>query len=111
MLKRFIIAFAILALAAAFAGTVPTHGPAYAVTLVQPTVVGGTVLKPGEYRLTLDGNKATLMLGKQAVSADVKVQTQDRKIDTTTLRFEEVAGKQNLREVRLGGTKITLLFE
>lgn len=111
MLRKFVLAFAILALAAAFAGTVPTHGPAYSITIVQPAVVQGSILSAGDYRLTLDGGKATFAKGKTTVTVDVKVETQTSKIDTTALRFVEVAGQQNLKEIRIGGTKIKLFFE
>ena len=111
MLRKFVFAFVILALAAAFAGTVPTHGPSYSITVVQPTVVKGATLAPGDYRVTIDSGKATFAAGKKTVTVDVKVETQETKINTTSLRFEEVAGKQNLREIRIGGTKTKLLFE
>ena len=112
MLRKFVFVFAILALAAAFAGTVPARVPSYSITVVQPAVVHGTTLTPGDYRLTLDNGKATFLQGKQSiVTVDVKVENQSSKIDTTALRFEEHSGQQNLREIRLGGTKLKLIFE
>lgn len=111
MLRKFVVAFAILALAAAFAGTVPTHGPSYSITVVQPTVVKGATLAPGDYRLRLDNGKATFVKGKEAITVDVKVENQAAKIETTSLRFEQVGGQPALKEIRLGGTKTKLLFE
>jgi hypothetical protein len=111
MLRKFVVAFAILALAAAFAGTVPTHGPSYTITLMQSTQLKDATLTPGDYRLTIDNGKATFAQGKKVVTVDVRVENQAAKIDTTSLRFEEVAGKQTLKEIRIGGTKTKLFIE
>lgn len=112
MLRKFVLAFTILALAAAFAGTVPTHGPTYTITVLQATVVKGATLAPGEYRLKLDNGKAIFTLaGKPVATVDVKVENQAGKIETTSLRFDQVAGQQNLKEIRIGGTRTKLLFE
>ena len=58
MLKKFVLAFAILALAVASAAT-------YRVTLVQPSVVKGNELKAGDYRLNVQNDKVTIVNGKQ----------------------------------------------
>ena len=101
MLKRFALAFAILALAVATAGTVPgTHS--YTITLVQPAVVNGTQLKPGEYRLHLDVTKVTLTQGKQTIEMPAaKVENVKKKFDSTAIRY--VGDK--IAEIRVGGTK------
>jgi len=45
--RSFFVAFAILALALATAGTIPTPGSSYQITLSQPSVVNGVDLKAG----------------------------------------------------------------
>ena len=105
MLRKFVLAFAILALAAAFAGTVPS-AHSYRITLAQPTVVNGTQLKAGEYRLTVDTSKITLELGKTVLQAPAKVETVEKKFDDTVLRLEG----NNLAEIRLGGTKTKVIL-
>jgi hypothetical protein len=105
MLNKFLVAFAILALAAAFAGTVPSvHS--YRITLAQPTMVNGTELKPGEYKLTVDAAKITLVKGKESVESNVKIETADKKFDDTALRFSGNV----LAEIRLGGTKTRIVL-
>ncbi len=105
MLKRFVLAFAILALAAAFAGTVPSvHS--YRITLVQPAVVNGTELKPGEYRLTVDTSKITMVMGKATVEAPARVEAVEKKYETTAIRY---TGKI-ISEIRLGGTKTRIVI-
>lgn len=104
MLKKFVLAFAILAVAIASAGTVP-GSRTYTINLIQPAVVNGTELKAGEYRLTVDTTKVTLTKGKQVVDVPAKVETVDAKFDTTAIRF---AGT-NLAEIRVGGTKTRIV--
>ena len=105
MFKKFMLAFLVLALAAAFAGTVPSvHS--YRITLVQSAVVNGTELKPGEYKLSVDTAKITLVNGKESVESPAKLESVDQKYDTTAIRY---TGK-TIAEIRLGGTKIKILL-
>jgi hypothetical protein len=110
MVKNLVVLFAILALAAAFAGTVPVPGGNYRITLTQPSVVKGIELKPGDYRLNLSADKITIDNGKQSVESVVKVETVERKFDSTSIRYNTDAGKQTIVEIRLGGTKTKLSF-
>lgn len=106
MLKRFILAFAILAIALATAGTVPgSH--AYTITIIQPTVVNGTQLKPGEYRLLVDVTKVQLKKGKDLIELpNAKVETGEQKFDTTALRYMG----DKIAEIRIGGTKTRVVI-
>jgi hypothetical protein len=110
MLKKFVLAFAILALAAAFAGTIPAHGPSCWITLFQASVVQGTPLAAGEYHVTVIGNKATFVKDRLSVTVDVKVANEAQKFDSTTIRFVEQAGNQTITEIGIGGSKTRLLF-
>ncbi len=111
MLRKFVLAFAILALAAAFAGTVPAHGPACWITLLGPSVVQGTPLAAGDYRVTVNGDKATFARGKLSFTVDVKIEFEGQKFDSTAIRFVDFAGKPNITEIRIGGSKTKLLFQ
>ena len=104
MIKRFVLAFAILGLAAASAAN-------YRVTLSQPSTVEGKQLKAGDYRLNVENSKLTIVNGKESVEVAVKVQTGATKFDTTAIRYTGTGDKVSIREIRLGGTKTTLLFE
>jgi hypothetical protein len=103
MTKRVIFAFLVLALAVASAKT-------YTVTLFQPAVLAGTELKPGEYQLDLNDTKVVIKNGKVKVESAVKVETADSKFNTTTVRFANGDGKLRIQEIRLGGTKLKLVF-
>jgi hypothetical protein len=104
-MKRFVLAFIILALALATAGTVPA-AHSYTITLAQAATVNGTPLAPGDYRLTVSPAKVTLSQGKLNIDLQAKVETADKKFDDTAVRY--VSGK--LAEIRLGGTKIRVLL-
>ena len=78
----------------------------YNVKLIQPSVVKGTQLKPGDYRVTVENDKATFVKGKETVEAQVKVESADTKFQATSVRY---AGEA-ISEIRLGGTKTRLVF-
>lgn len=104
MTKRFLFVFAMFALAVASAKT-------YSVTLFQPSVVAGTELKAGEYRLDLQDTKVVLKGGKQSVESAVKVEKSDSKFSSTTVRYATGDGKRKVQEIRLGGTNLRLVFD
>ena len=104
MLKRFVLAFAILGLAVASAAN-------YRVTLSQASSVKGKQLKAGEYRLNVENSTLTIVNGKESVEVAVKVQTGETKFDSTAVRYAGSGDKMSIKEIRLGGTKTTLLFE
>ena len=105
MFKRILLAFAILAVAVATAGTAPgSH--TYTINLMQPAVVNGSQLKPGECRLTVDVTKVTLVQGQLTVDVPAaKVETMEKKYDSTAIRYNG----SNLAEIRVGGTKTRIL--
>jgi hypothetical protein len=103
MLKRFVLAFAILGLAVANAAT-------YKVTLSQPSKVEGKQLKAGEYRLNVEASKLTIVSGKESVEVPVKIQNGETKFDSTAVRYTGTGDKVSIKEIRLGGTKTTLVF-
>jgi len=110
MFKKLVLAFAILALALATAGTVPAGGGSYKITLLQPSVVKGNALKAGDYRLNVGTEKVTIVSGKFSVEVPVTIENGDKKFDTTAIRYTDDAGKATISEIRIGGTKTKLLF-
>jgi hypothetical protein len=110
MLQKFLAAFAILALALAFAGGVPGPGSSFRVILAQPSVVKGTDLKPGEYRVSLGAEKVTFTSGSTVVDASAKIETGDQKFTATSVRYTTEAGKAIISEIRIGGTATRLVF-
>ena len=103
MLKKFVLVFAVLALAVASAAT-------YKVTIFQPSVVKGNELKAGDYRLNVQNDKVTMVNGKQSVEIPVKIETVAQTYDSTAVRYSDQGGKTTISEIRLGGTKTKLVF-
>ena len=82
----------------------------YSVTLFQPSMVSGTELKAGEYKLTIDGDKATITKGKEKVEAAVKMESTENKFSATSVRYSDQGGKMKIQEIRLGGTTTKVVF-
>ena len=103
MTKKLLLCLTTLALATASAAS-------YRVTLFEPSVIGGTELKPGEYKLDHVDSKVVVSRGKQRVEAQVKVETNGVKFSSTSVRYSNGDGKNRVQEIRLGGTHIRLVF-
>jgi hypothetical protein len=108
MFKKIVLILAIFALAAS-AGSIPAKVTTFTVNLVQTATVQGQELKAGEYRLTLNGDKLTMMKGKQSVEVPVKVETVETKFDNTAVRYSGTE-KMQISEIRVGGTKTRIVF-
>jgi hypothetical protein len=105
MTRKILLSFTTLALAVASAAS------SYKITLFQPSIVAGTELKAGEYKLTLKDQKAVITSGKTSVEASVKAETAENKFRSTTVRYQNGDGKYRVQEIHLGGTNTKLVFE
>lgn len=105
MTKKVLLSFATFAIAVASAAS------SHRITLFQPTTVGNTELKAGDYKLTIQDNKAVISQGKTSVEAAVKTESADTKFSSTTVRFRNGDGKYRVQEIRLGGTNTRVVFE
>lgn len=103
MTKKVLFVFLALAISVACAKT-------YTVTLFQPSVVAGTELKPGEYRLELSDNTVVLKNSKHSVETKVTVENADSKFGATVVRYSGGEDNPKIQEIRLGGTKLKLVF-
>jgi hypothetical protein len=83
----------------------------YTVSLTKANMLGTTELKPGDYKIEVDGDKAVLRQGKTQTESPVKVEESDTKYDNNVVRYVNSAdGKLHIREIRLGGTRTKLVF-
>jgi hypothetical protein len=103
MKRRILFSFAVAGLAIASARS-------YTVNLFQPAMVGNTQLKPGEYRVEVVDQKAVFRNGKIESQTPVKVEDNDSKYGSTTVRFSNGDGKMHVQEIHIGGTKTKLVF-
>jgi hypothetical protein len=102
-MKKMALLLVTLALSAASAKT-------FDVTLYQPSVVAGSELQPGAYKLDLNGTRMVLRNGGTSVACDVKVEINERKYTSGSVRYEQNSGKSIVREIRLRGTDMKLML-
>ena len=81
----------------------------YRITLFQPSVLSGTVLKPGDYNLDLTGEKVVIRQGKVAAEASVKQEVNGERFSATSVRYAVRDGRNHVLEIRLGGTNTKLI--
>ena len=97
-------------------------GPVYHVKLTEPSVINGSTLKPGDYRVEVNNDTATIREGRHVFEAPVKVETSPTKFDTTAVLYHRAdatpsAGAKpgeelmQVESIRIGGTHISLNFE
>ena len=105
MFKKVLITFATLAVAVASAATT------YKVKLVEPTMVSGTMLKAGDYKVEVLDNKAVFTTGKTTKEAKVKVESAEQKFNSTSFRYDKSTdGSLRLQELKIGGSNTKLVF-
>jgi hypothetical protein len=79
----------------------------YDVTLGQPTWVGSTQLKPGTYKLVVQGSTAVFSSGKKTLAeVPATVEKNDSKVSSTEVETSD----SKIVEIRLGGTHSKLVF-
>jgi hypothetical protein len=82
----------------------------YHFTLQEPANFNGTSLQPGDYKIQLAGDKATLKVGKNVVEAPAKLETAERKYATTTISFNSTGPGKSITEIHVGGTKTRIII-
>ncbi|SRR6266702_2603191 len=93
------------------AGLAVASARSYTVNLFETAMVGATELKPGEYKIEVNDQKAVIRSGKVRTESNVKVEEGDTKFANTVVRYGKSAdGKALIQEIRIGGTKTRLLF-
>jgi hypothetical protein len=102
-MKLFILSFASLAVLASAA-------PAYKITLAEPAVIAGSAVQAGDYRIVVNGDKATLTSGKTTLEVPVKVETAKQKFQFTSVESRTEAGKKIVDDIQVGGTSTILVF-
>jgi hypothetical protein len=89
---------------------VASAAPAYKVTLTESAIVAGSVVKPGDYKIVVNGDKATLTSGIIRLEVPVKVETGSEKFQYTQVECRTESGKNLLDDIRVGGTTTKLVF-
>ena len=84
--------------------------PVYKVTINEDAVVGGSAIKAGDYRIEVNGDKATLKAGKTSIEVPVKIENSNEKFQYTSVECVTNGGKTVLEDIRVGGTSTKLVF-
>ena len=105
MKKNILLAIGVAGLAVAGASA-----KTYSVTFYEPAIVGNMTLKPGDYKVDVNDQKAVLRNGKVRCEAPVKVEDSGTKYSATSVRFSNGDGKMHLQEIHVGGSKTKLVF-
>lgn len=85
----------------------------YEISLTEPARLGSAQLQPGAYRIHLEGAKAVFSNedSRQTVEAAVVVHNgQDKYGDTAITFTKSKAGEEQISEIKLHGTRMTLDF-
>lgn len=104
MIKKFLLTLTVIA------GSTMAYAKSYNVTLFQPTLVGSTDLKPGDYKIEVTDEKVVLKGVKSSVEAAAKVETAGEKFAATSVRYRAEDGKYRIQEIRIGGTTTKIVF-
>ena len=84
----------------------------YDISFSSTTKVGTVQLKAGDYRLSVNGNKATFtdVSSYKTVTTDVKVETTDTKFPETKVDSSSDGGVNVVKDIELGGSKTKIDF-
>lgn len=84
----------------------------YEIILSGPTKAGNVTLKPGQYKLKVDGSNAifTEVNSSKSYTTPVKVETGDKKYNDTRVQSTKDGGTDSIQEIDLGGSKTKLGF-
>lgn len=105
-MKKVLFAFVTVALAVGSAASNVYH-----IMLAESAWVGGNQLKPGDYKIQMDGNKAVITKGKSVVEAPAKAENADHKYASTQVQINEAGTKARIEEIRVGGTNMRIIFD
>jgi hypothetical protein len=102
-----------LLLALVMAGVSLAGVKTYDVQIFSPLLIGSTLLKPGEYTVHLEGDKAVFTSARDseiAAEAGVKVRTADKKFSRTEVVFTTEGETRRIQRIGLKGSRVELQF-
>jgi long-subunit fatty acid transport protein len=84
----------------------------YDISFSSLTKAGSAELKPGDYRLSVNGNKATFteVNTLKTVSTEVKVENTETKFGDTKVDTTTDGNATAVKDIELGGSKVKLDF-
>ena len=88
------------------------NAKSYEISLSGTTKAGTVTLKPGQYRVKVEGNTAifTSVETAKQFTTSVKVEPSDKKFDDTRVDANKEGTTDVIKDIQLGGTKTLLEF-
>jgi hypothetical protein len=86
---------------------VASAASSYKVNIPTDTWAGDTQLKAGDYKVQVEGNQATFVLGKQTIQVPASMEKNANKASETTL---ETSGTK-LQAIDIGGTTMKIVIK
>lgn len=68
-------------------------------------------MKPGDYKIEMEGDKAVIKSGKNTIEVAVKVETAKQKFATNELLIQTVNSKPTVMEIHRGGSNERIVFQ
>src|ERR1700733_6046781 len=90
-----------------FAIGIASSASAHTVTISTATFVGQTELKPGDYKVSVEGDKAVFKSNKMTVEVPATVENSAKKYSETVL---DSSGTQ-LQDIQVGGTTMKIVLK
>ncbi len=84
----------------------------YDIILSAPAKAGATELKPGEYKLKVDGSQAifTDVESSKTYTAPIKIDNSGKKFSLTTVETTKQGDMDNIEAIDLGGSNTKIQF-
>jgi len=101
-MKKIMLAFATFALAVASAA------PRYHVKIYDQAWLGGSELKPGEYTVEMQGDKAVFKSGKTVVEVPAKLEEGDTRYAGTAVHMNH---DMKIQTIDFGGSKSRIVLQ
>jgi len=100
-------------LAFGFLTTAASADESYRFALGTVSKIGNAELRPGDYKLVVGGPKVVITEIKtgNSIELQAKVESVDKKFDTTEIHSKQVDGVSQISEIRFGGSKTRIAFD
>jgi hypothetical protein len=91
---------------------VASAAKSYDFVLTSPTTAGSNQLKPGQYRVKVEGSQAVFTdeNSSKQYTVPVKIEQGDRKFDHTSVQSVSSNGIDSIKVIELGGSTTKLEF-
>ena len=80
------------------------------VTFDSDAWIGASEVKPGSYKVQIEGDKAVLTSGKRVIEAPAKLESGDHKFQANGVVTITVDDKRTVQEIQIGGTNERIVF-